>query len=103
MANTVKHLPYKGEKWPIRISYYAIKMFQEETKKDVSEIDKDISLLEVLLWFALIAGHTAEGKPMTLKRDEMQFMLDESLDEFNELMMSFFPEAVGDMGNNKKK
>lgn len=87
----VQYITYKGEKWPIRISYYSIKKFQDETKRDISEIDKDISLLEVLLWFGLIAGHTAEGKPMTLRRDEMEFILDESMNEFNEIILTFFP------------
>jgi len=102
MANIVQYITYKGEKWPVRISYYCIKKFQEETGKDVQEIDKDISLLEVLLWYGLVAGHTAESKPMTLKRDEMEFVLDESLTEFNEVVMSFFPLAT-EPGTGKKK
>lgn len=103
MANTVQYISYKGQKWPLRISYYCIKKFQEETKRDISEIDKDLSLLEVLLWYGLVAGHTAENVPMTLKRDEMEFILDESMMEFNDLLMSFFPLAGESKGDSKKK
>jgi hypothetical protein len=101
MANIVQYITYKGEKWPVRISYYAIKKFQEETKKDISELDKDIAFLEILLWYGLIAGHIAETKPMTLKREEMEFILDESMNEFNEAILSFFPLQTD--SENKKK
>jgi hypothetical protein len=78
-------------------------MFQHETGKDIQDLDKDISLLEVLLWFGLIAGHMAESKPMILKREEMEFMLDESMTEFNEIIMSFFPLATDTSNTDKKK
>jgi hypothetical protein len=101
MANIVQHITYKGEKWPVRISYYAIKKFQEETKKDISEVDKDISLLEVLLWYGLVAGHIAESKPLTLKKEEVEFILDESMNEFNEIIYNSFPLPSDEQ--NKKK
>jgi len=103
MSSTVKYIPYKGEKWPIRISYFCIKKFKEETGKDIEEIETDISLLEVLLWYGLIAGHIAESKPMTLKRDEMEFILDESLNEFNESIMAFFPNGSTEPDDGKPK
>ena len=103
MANIVQYISYRDEKWPVRISYYALKKFQEETGKNIEELDKDIALLEVLLWYALIAGHQAEKKPMTLKREDMEFILDESLDEFNLAMVSFFPTNTGEATTSKKK
>lgn len=103
MANIVQYISYRDEKWPVRISYYALKKFQEETGKDIDELDRDLTLLEPLLWYALIAGHQAEKKPMTLKREDMEFILDESLDEFNLAMISFFPTASGDASSDKKK
>jgi len=103
MANIVQYITYKGEKWPVRISYFSIKKFQEETGKNIEEIEKDISLLEVLLWYGMIAGHTAENKPMTLKRDDMQFILDESMNEFNDIIISFFPiPSDTDLKDSKK-
>lgn len=100
MANVVKYITFKGEQWPVRISYYAIKKFQEETKKDIAEIDRDISLLEVLLWHGLIAGHMAEARPMILKREDVEFILDESMSEFNDIIAKSFPLPSED---NKKK
>lgn len=103
MSNIVQYIGYKDEKYPVRISYYALKKFQEETGKEIEELDKDISLLEPLLWYALVAGHQAENKPMTLKREDIEFMLDESLDEFNLAMLSFFPTSTGEATSDKKK
>lgn len=102
MANLIQYITYKGERWPIRISYYAIKKFQEDTKRDIADIDKDISLLEVLLWYGLVAGHSADGKELTLKREDMEFILDESMNEFNDVIMSFFPLAIEGSDSKKK-
>jgi hypothetical protein len=99
----VQYITYNGKKYPIRISYYAIKMFQFDTKRDISEIDQDISLLEVLLWYGLIAGAKSANESLELKRDEMEFVLDESMNEFNTIIMEFFPLATDTSIENKKK
>lgn len=101
----VQYINYSGDKWPVRISYYCIKKFQEETGKGIEEIENDVSLMEVLLWYGLIAGHQAEKMPMTLKREDMEFVLDESLTEFNDAIMSFFPTGTGEevQSSTKKK
>jgi len=101
--NTVQYITYQNEKWPIRVSYYCVKKFQQETGKGIEEIENDISLLEPLLWYSLIAGHQAEKRHMTLKREDMEFILDESMSEFSEAMMAFFPLATGEVSDNKKK
>jgi len=103
MGSLVQYITYNGKKWPVRISYYCIKKFQEETGKKIEEIESDISLLEVLLWYGLIAGHTAENVPMTLKREQMEFVLDESMSEFSEIIISFFPLVSDGKLSNKKK
>ena len=105
MATTTKHITYRGEQLPLRISYYAITRFQEESKRDISEIDQDVKLLEILLWYALVAGHNAEAKEMKIKRDDAPFILDESIEEFNEVLMSFFPQPKEEdkTASNKKK
>ena len=101
----VQYINYQGEKWPVRISYSAIRRFWEETGKGIEAIENEISLMEVLLWYGLIAGHRAENKPMTLKREDMEFILDESLTEFNDAIMSFFPTGTGEevQSSTKKK
>ena len=106
MANTTEDITYKGVKWPVRISYYAIKQFTKDTGVGIADIDKDISYLETLLWFGLIAGCNAVDRELTLKREDMEFILDESMEEFNSLIMRFFPtnnNPTEVKGENKKK
>lgn len=103
MANTTEKITYKGEKWPVRISYYAIKQFTKDTGVDIRDIDKDVAYLEVLLWYGLVAGCNAESKELTIKREEMEFMLDESMGEFNNAIIAFFPTGVTPDGTAKKK
>jgi hypothetical protein len=87
----VKIITYKGQKYPVRVSYYCIKKFEEETGKKLEQLDSEITLLEVLLWYALVAGHTAEGIDLVIPRSEMEFVLDECMSEFNDAILSFFP------------
>jgi hypothetical protein len=103
MSNLVQYITYKDQKWPVRISYYCIKKFGQETGKKIEEIETDISLLEVLLWYGLVAGHQAEKQPLTLKREDMEFVLDESMTEFNEIILSFFPLATDSDTSSSKK
>jgi len=86
----MNYLNYQGNKLPVRVSYYAIKHFQLDTKKPIDDIDDDISLMEVLLYYALQAGHKAEGREMTLTRDQMEMILDECMDEFINSFTDFF-------------
>jgi len=99
----VAYLKYKDVEHPIRISYYAIKQFEKDTGKSIDILDEKLEYLETLLWFGLIAGHRVEDKEMTLKRDEMEFMLDECLREFNELILGFFPSGDGSVSLDDKK
>lgn len=103
MANIVKLINYSGSQYPVRISYLAIKKFQMETGKDLSELDEDFSYLETLLWYGLIAGHQAEGKQLTLKREEMELVLDESMDDFNKILMTSFPLPTDSPAEDIKK
>lgn len=94
MSKLIDYITYKGEKLPLRISYYAIKHFQDETGKNLELIDSEMGLIEVLLWHALVSGHKADNKELKVTRDEMEFILDDSLDEFNRIILSFFPPAT---------
>ena len=84
------YLNYKKSKWPVRVSYYALKQYQVETGKDVSTIEDDMTNLEVLLFHSLVAGSKAENTEMTIKRDDMEFMLDECLNDFNVILIGSF-------------
>ena len=83
-------IKYKGKDLPVRISYYAIKHFQQETKKTVDEIDEDISLMEVLFWYALEAGCKVEGIEVPIEREEVELVLDESMNDFLGCFGNFF-------------
>lgn len=74
-------IDFKGKKIPIRISYYAIKKFQEDTKKSLSDLGNDLSLIEILVWYAIIAGYKYKGLEMDFKREDVEWLLDESLQQ----------------------
>jgi len=96
------YLTYKGTEWPLRVSYYALKQYQLETGKGIETLEEDISNLEILLHYSLVAGCKAEDKECTLKREDMEFMLDETLPDFNKILTGSFPNAIkGDQGKKK--
>lgn len=84
------YLNYKGAKLPLRVSYYALKQYQVETGKDISSLDESISNLEILLYYALKAGAKADNKLFEIQREEMEFILDEALPEFNSILIGSF-------------
>jgi len=96
------YLKFKGEEWPIRVSYYALKQYQIETGKGIETLESDVTNLEILLHYAIIAGCKAEDKEFTLKREDMEFLLDESLPDFNKILTSSFQASTGSMEGKKK-
>lgn len=96
------YLTFKGEQWPVRVSYYALKQYQLETGKGIETLEDDVTNLEILLDYALKAGCKAEDKEYTLKREDMEFILDESLSDFNKILTGSFAPSDG-LGDNKKK
>lgn len=98
----IEYLDYKGNKLPFRVSYYALKHYQLETGKDISEIGEDMGNFEILLFYALEAGYKATEKPMPYKRDDMEVILDECFMDFSTKMRGFFPK-VDSITDDKKK
>lgn len=67
---------------PFNVSYYAIKHFQEETGAKLSDIDgENLKLLEVLVWHAIVAGYKKQNLPVEVTREDVEWILDESLNE----------------------
>ncbi len=98
------YLTYKGKKLPIRVSYYALKKYQEETGQGIESIDKEITNLEILLHYSIIAGAKAEDVKVDVKREDMEFILDEALTDFNGILTSAFPDpGKATKGTSKKK
>lgn len=92
----IKHLKVKEENLPIRISYFALKKFQEETGKSLMGgeglQDMFTGELEVLLFYGLQSGHKMEGKVFSYKKEQMEDILDMCLFEFIKLIPEFFPK-----------
>lgn len=100
----VEYITYKGEKYPVRISYSALKHLKQESGKDITEIvGDDLSYIEIILWYGLLSGHKAENKELILERSEVEFILDESFNEFNNILIKSFPPAIEGSKENKKK
>lgn len=93
----IKYITYKSKKHPVRVSYYALKKTQQEVKKDNGDelsmeqiMSGDIELYEPLLFYALQAGYKAEEKENPIKRDDIEWVLDECFTEFINIVPSFF-------------
>jgi hypothetical protein len=87
----VKYITYQGEKLPISLSYIAIKGFEEDSGESIEVLDKKISNLEIVLWHALRAGYKAERKEFNVKREDVEWILDECMSEFQKILFSFSP------------
>lgn len=90
---------------PVRISYYALKMFKATTGKDFM-LGKESTLemvdFEPLLFYSLEKGHQMANRPFTYMKNgvETKFdlnmiadVLDEVLFEFIALIPEFFPKG----------
>lgn len=100
------YLTYKGEKWPVKVSYSALKHYQLESGKSVESIESDITNLELLLYYSLRSGCKHENKDFNLEKDEMEFFLDDTFNEFNAIVANSFPtetNAVKESLDSKKK
>lgn len=82
---------------PIRISYSALKKFQEKTDKSLMDNEGLSNMLsgdlEHLLFYALQSGYKAEGKKLDLEFGDMENILDECMFEFIKLIPAFFPKS----------
>lgn len=101
----VVNITYKGKQYPVRISYYALKMLRSETGKNIEDAHKDMALYEALLYYALVAGHNYTGKELDIKKEDMVWMLDVCFDQFVAALQHFFPPPAdaGDDDGTKKK
>ena len=89
----VKHITYKEEKLPIRVSYRALKALSGQGLDKMMSGNFEITTFETLLWGALQSGHKAEGKELKLTETDMEDVLEECFQEFVLLMPLFFPKA----------
>ncbi len=109
----IYYINYNNEKLPIFISHYAMKMLWRETNQTVDDILTDNAgfneATEVFLFYCLESGHRKEKKIFDLKRDEMQWILDDNFLKFQEIIKENFMRIAVDISadsvndDNKKK
>ena len=100
----VKFLEYKGDKLPVRVSYYALKMLKEKEGLSMSSMaDDDYTAYEALLFYALKKGHEVEGKEFKLTMEDMEAIMDEVFFDFVKLIPLFFPQIDLPKGGDQKK
>lgn len=77
-------ITFNGKKYPIRISYRAMKGANSELGRDYKHEDgnTDYEGMEALCYHALKEGARKAGQDFDLKREDMEDVLDESLNEF---------------------
>ena len=85
----VEFITYKGEKYPIRVSYYVLMMAQKESGVSLQELEKNFESQQSILWYALQSGHHIADKELTLKREDMMWVLDECYVEFQKAVYKF--------------
>lgn len=95
-------------KLPVRVSYSALKQYQLETGKEALSEEGMLDNmftgeLEILLFHALKRGFKLQGKEFTLKKEEMEDVLDECLFEFIKIIPEFFPKGQQEELSNLPK
>jgi len=101
----VNYLVINDYKYPVRVSYYVLKHFKIETGRDLENFD-NFSDIEVLLYYALIAGHKAENKEFHISRDDFEFFVDGNLKEIITqlpVLMADLKSAISGEEDTKKK
>jgi hypothetical protein len=104
----IEYVTYKGEKIPLRISYYVLKMYKEETGQSVFETENNQSSWEIILKYAVEAGYKAIDKPLPEEYNNPDpktwvWMLDECYPEFLEKAQKFFLALIPQMLPNLKQ
>lgn len=84
------------EKYPIRVSYYVLKMLKEKDGINFNNIpDDDYQAQEALLFYSLEKGHKILGLPMPFKREQMEDLIDYCWQDFVKLIPEFFKAPEG--------
>lgn len=84
-------ITYKGKELPFKIGHMALKRWQKETGKKLSELGSvadDLESLEILFWNGVVAGHLLERKDLEITREEFELIMEDQMasmmDEFND-------------------
>jgi len=93
----VEYITYQGKAYPIRISYFALKMLKTKLGRSLSVTDDgtDYEAYETLLYYALLKGHaiTNQAVEFPFKEEDMEDVMDECFFEFLNFIPKFFPKT----------
>jgi hypothetical protein len=95
----VRHIVYKEKKYPLRIGYKALKGVVGEIGREFNGDGQsfDFEGAEALLFHAMKQGCAFTGQDFDLVRDQMEDVLEESLQDFIAAFTAFSqpPETEG--------
>jgi len=102
----VDYITYEGKQLPVKISFSALNAFEKETGLTMSKIGEELHFHEVILWHALRAGHYKAKEELTIKREDVEWILDECLGQYQKIFMDSMVRIQNDLTGNvdtKKK
>ena len=96
----MENIKYNGKEYPVKIGYYALKHTSKElaektNNKDMSMEDVlsgDITVYEPLLYYSLVMGAKVMNTELDIEREEMEFVLDGCLFDFQQMVIDSFPK-----------
>jgi len=90
----IAFIKYKNQKYPIKLGYYALKMFKADAGTNIEAIkEDDYEAYETLLFYSMKQGAKRQNTEFTFKKEDMEDILDDCFFEFIQLIPQFFPEA----------
>ena len=101
----IHYLEIEGKKYPLRISYYALKKIQAEfgiSFEDMDERNMDFAVMESLLFHSMVSGCKKMKVKMPFKKEDMEGVLDDCFFDFVDIIPKAFPKQV-DIQKPKKK
>jgi len=93
----VDYLNYDGKKLPIKISFSALNAFEKETGLTMSKIGEELKNHEIILWYALKAGHYKAKEEFKIEREEVEWILDECLGQYQKIFMDSMIKLQSDL------
>ena len=93
----VEFITYKKEKLPVRVSYYALSEYKNETGEEfdnsVEGNKHNLKMFEPIFFYSLESGHRAIGREFTINRKTDMFdILEECFMDFANVLPKFFPK-----------
>jgi hypothetical protein len=102
----IRTISYKGKKYPVRIGYKALKGVNGELGREFRQEEGkafDFEGAESLLFHSIKAGCQFSDVDFDLKREEMEDVLEESLQEFIAMFTAFSQDVQKQASPNVRK